>query len=1132
MFTETWSNELHDLDVNGFEHFELHRIKSNMSKRDSGGIIIYVKQYLVSDNCLFFTSDDDILWLRLDGKHFLLNDDVFLGLCYVMPEGSSRVNSIEQNTFDRLVDSIGNIHSITDGHCNILLAGDFNSRTSDHPEFVIFDNSYPHEYVPDDYVTDVFCQRHSQDKGHVNGNGTAFLDLCKQTELRILNGRVGQDAGVGKYTFVGHRGSSLVDYVIVSESLYPFMQSFNVHDPNPLSDHNIIEFSFENDSSAYINNAHDDINDEYDATPINCKYVWNDDLKCEYIDAINCSSFIETLDDIRIHTESCHTIDDINENVHRFSNIMENATENLFRKHVKPNKPNSNSSETPVNKYKNAWYNAACESKREDFYTCLNHFRKCTSAENRELLVKARTTYKNVLKSSRRNYFNEQTKQLENYRSKNAKLYWKMLKNASHVKTSTIPLSTFEEYFKAINNPNDHFFNPDEDILHFNERFVNDEFQTMFNELDIEITVNDITKGISQLNNNRSSGPDNLLNEYFKYGRDRLLPYLHSLFNTVFNTGHFPDAWSEGFIIPLHKKGSINNPDNYRGITLLSVLGKLFTNILNTRLKNWAEYYNVYIEAQAGFRSNMSTTDNIFVLHGLITHMINSSKRLYCSFVDFSKAFDYVERNNLWYKLTQLGVRGKMLTVIKSMYSNIKSRVKFQNSLSNDFSCMLGVRQGECLSPFLFSMFLNDIEEYFILNKFDGIDIYMTKLFLLLYADDIVIFSETPVGLQKGLDLLYEYCCIWKLKININKTKILIFRKGGSLQRNLKFTINGETIEIVKSFTYLGIVFSQGGSFSDTQTMLAGKAQKAIFKLNKYLMKFPDVTIKHRLDLFDKLVSPILNYACEVWGFHTASNIERVHTIYCKCILKIKRSTQNDFVYGILGRRNFIYQRHYRIIKYWLKILCTDDHKYCKIIYKMLKNDAELCPNKISWVTLVKDLLSTMGFHYVWLAQGVGNNKLFLHIFKQRLNDNFIQTWNNRLTNSTRARFFRQITVDFDFQYFLSCITITKFRIAFTRLVVSSHKLQIEAGRYHKPHSIPLEDRKCNTCALLEDEYHFLFECSLFTDLRKQYIGKYYWHRPSMFKLKQLFESKSDIIIKKLSIYIFKAFQIRNETIR
>ena len=97
----------------------------------------------------------------------------------------------------------------------------------------------------------------------------------------------------------------------------------------------------------------------------------------------------------------------------------------------------------------------------------------------------------------------------------------------------------------------------------------------------------------------------------------------------------------------------------------------------------------------------------------------------------------------MWYKLLKTGIRGKIINVIKSMYENIKSRVKYDNLLSNDFTCLLGVRQGECLSPFLFSMYVNDLEEMLVSNEFKGIEIGMLKLFLLLYADDIIIFSES-----------------------------------------------------------------------------------------------------------------------------------------------------------------------------------------------------------------------------------------------------------------------------------------------------------------------------------------------------------------------------------------------------
>lgn len=158
--------------------------------------------------------------------------------------------------------------------------------------------------------------------------------------------------------------------------------------------------------------------------------------------------------------------------------------------------------------------------------------------------------------------------------------------------------------------------------------------------------------------------------------------------------GYFPEEWSEDYII--HKKGSINEVENFRGITLLSTLGKLFSRVINNRLSEWAEKYYILIEAQAGFRPGMGTVDNFFVLHGLITHFINRGKKLYCCFIDFTKAFDYVVRDNLWFKLVKLGLRGRILNIVKSMYKNVKSKVKMYNMLGNEFFCSLGVRQGEC----------------------------------------------------------------------------------------------------------------------------------------------------------------------------------------------------------------------------------------------------------------------------------------------------------------------------------------------------------------------------------------------------------------------------------------------------
>jgi hypothetical protein len=152
-------------------------------------------------------------------------------------------------------------------------------------------------------------------------------------------------------------------------------------------------------------------------------------------------------------------------------------------------------------------------------------------------------------------------------------------------------------------------------------------------------------------------------------------------------------------------------------------------------LTNWAETYGVYVEAQGGFRKGLGTTDSIYVLHNLITWCINHKRKLYCAFVDYSKAFDYVVRENLWYKLLLSGVSGKMMRVIMDMYKTVSSCVKGGQGVTNSFDCVLGVRQGESLSPFLFAIYVNDLEKTMRDEGVEGLTVDNLKLFVLFYAE-------------------------------------------------------------------------------------------------------------------------------------------------------------------------------------------------------------------------------------------------------------------------------------------------------------------------------------------------------------------------------------------------------------
>ena len=202
-----------------------------------------------------------------------------------------------------------------------------------------------------------------------------------------------------------------------------------------------------------------------------------------------------------------------------------------------------------------------------------------------------------------------------------------------------IDIDRFYEYFKNLNsNPN-----VDEDAEE--DFIIGDQSLDIFNEiLNSSITEEEIINSVKRLKNNKASGVDDVMNEHLKCTVNYLLPVYHKLFNLILDSGKIPESWSIGIVNPIFKnKGDPTDPDCYRAITLVSNFGKIFTGILNDRLKKLSDEVDLITASQAGSRKGYSTMDNIFILHALISIYFAMGKKLYCSFIDFKKAFDSLE---------------------------------------------------------------------------------------------------------------------------------------------------------------------------------------------------------------------------------------------------------------------------------------------------------------------------------------------------------------------------------------------------------------------------------------------------------------------------------------------------------
>lgn len=581
-----------------------------------------------------------------------------------------------------------------------------------------------------------------------------------------------------------------------------------------------------------------------------------------------------------------------------------------------------------------------------------------------------------------------------------------------------------------------------------------------------------------------------------------------------------------GYIIPIFKGGDPKEAKNYRGITLNNILAKVYSQILLNRLTVWSEKYEQLSDFQFGFQKGKSTVDCVFILHSIISKVIHTGQKLYSVFIDYEKCFDKINRAFLWQKLLAEQVSTTIITAVKSMYNTVRSAIKHNGKFHS--SCIdshLGVKQGDPSSSLLFMMFVNDIMNNINSNLNGIFSLDELQLFIVLYADDQVLFSTSPTSLQSMLNDVEIYCNTFGLKINTNKTKVMIFERGRHTTHN--FYLYNQQIEIVSSFKYLGIYFFKNGNWHRTQKCIAEHASKAMYRLFSIFNQYEFRTFE-KSKLFDTLVASVLNYCSEIWGLNPGKDIELIHTKFCRKLLIVNKSTNLSGLYGDLGRVPLKINRQVYMIRYWIKILNMNDNALIKRIYIMLKNDANnnVTYNGSNWAYQIKSILENLGMSNLWLHQQTYEIKL--HIIKQRIFDQYYQTWYADINNSRRLSTYCRFKHTFNLETHLDNSTDKKFSIALSRFRLSSHNLEIERGRYL---NVPRNERICKFCNLrtIENEYHFLLICTLYTDIRKKYIKPYYCSWPTLNKFDKLMMSRNKKEISNLSKYIYFASKVRKE---
>ena len=427
------------------------------------------------------------------------------------------------------------------------------------------------------------------------------------------------------------------------------------------------------------------------------------------------------------------------------------------------------------------------------------------------------------------------------------------------------------------------------------------------------------------------------------------------------------------------------------------------------------------------------------------------------------------------------------------MYNSAKSAVKLSTNIGAFFNCEIGVRQGDNLSPLLFALFLNDLQE-FLAKAYNGLwssfklvenyvqdddTVVYLKLFAILYADDTVIFAESRDELQAALNGMLHYCNIWKLEINSQKTKVVIYGSNGR-SNVADFKFGNQFISVTCEYTYLGINMPCNGNLAKSIVSLRNQASKAMFAMFTKSKKL-GLEVDVQLQLFDNLVQPIMLYGCEIWGFKNLDVLEKLHIAFCKMILKVNKSTTTAMVLGDLGRLPIEYNVNSRLLGFWYKLICGSDNKLSCIFYKLIYS---LHVNQVyttDWLKNIRIILAKCNLTEFWLNQpkvkALSFNS-FKRLYKEKLKKCYVDKCLVDVQNSRKCCLYKNIKFELKLEDYLVTL-IEPARSNLIRLRLSNHKMPIETGRHI---GIDRNDRLCNICKSsdIDDEYHYFCICPVF----------------------------------------------------
>ena len=774
-------------------------VKKNISRgRNIKGVSVYVKE---GDNISLLNVESlikergNLQILKLNSMHWDHLEDIFLIICYV--------DNRDSKYKDREIYENIKQYMIQFKMKNIIIIGDFNGRIGN-------ETNHTNSTLP---------ERESEDQ-IVNKMGKYLINFCNETSLIIANGRL-ENHSKGRCTYYRNQNNeirkSVIDYLLISESMINYLASFEIMQPVIYTDHAPMQIKFQIELKSEFKEPKQSSDQNYNPAKWIKPHKWEDDTVFDHV----------------MFTRKCK---DLN------NQILENdlSVGNIYNKLCQINSLCIKTNRKPIRKIV---LSSETRTLRKHHRKIVSRWKKFPTAENLSRLMESKRNLNKKVKADRRKEKKNRLIGLKNARENNDhKRYWQLInenigvKNIKH-RRSILKASDFQTHI-VINDLK----------LSSNTCLSSScmpnmlQGQKCIDNLDDRITKCEIKNALRESKLHKTSGPDRIVYETLSLNEEQTIETLETLYSYVFN--HADEIpWSSSWITPIFKKGKKNDPSSYRFINLSSCIEKIMTKIINFRLNDWLIKNDVIKKNQTGFKKGSSALDNIMLVKEIMQVYKNTKRPLVLCFVDLSKAFDSIPKNRMIDKLRRLIPKCKILSVIISVIIKKEYKVLYSGKETQSFKLENGIPQGDVLSPTLFSIYINDFIDILNASKdeIDSVRLFDLELSPLIYADDILLMSESMRGLNSQFKILCKFCAENGLCINYEKTKIMTENFTTNIDK-FEVSLNGKqiSIEVVDKYKYLGMWISKNNRYHLEQLMAKGK--QAAYLTAKQLKEFGQVS--------------------------------------------------------------------------------------------------------------------------------------------------------------------------------------------------------------------------------------------------------------------------------------------------